>query len=121
MQYMGNTYERRNVGGASIRSRNGAPSRKGCVVNGEMTNSYKASNNVNPRPYVRAPFGKPYAPFRRQQASSNPLITSAYKSIYPSYTLPPTPRDGVLSCHVCLYVVPMSADLRLYGVRLSPI
>ena len=33
--------ERPNVGGASIRSRNGAPSRKGCVVNGQMT---KASN-----------------------------------------------------------------------------
>ena len=26
--------ERRNVGGVSIRGRNGAPSRKGCVVNG---------------------------------------------------------------------------------------
>ena len=34
--------ERRNVGGVSIRSRNGAPSRKGCVVNGQMTK--KASN-----------------------------------------------------------------------------
>ena len=35
--------ERRNVGGVSInsRSRNGAPSRKGYVVNGQMT---KASN-----------------------------------------------------------------------------
>ena len=33
--------ERPNVGGVSIRSRNGAPSRKGCKVNGEMT---KASN-----------------------------------------------------------------------------
>ena len=29
--------ERQNVGGVSIRSRNGAPSRKGCVVNGQMT------------------------------------------------------------------------------------
>ena len=29
--------ERPNVGGVSIRSRNGAPSRKGCVVNGQMT------------------------------------------------------------------------------------
>ena len=29
--------ERANVGGVSIRSRNGAPSRKGCVVNGQMT------------------------------------------------------------------------------------
>ena len=33
--------ERPIVGGVSIRSRNGAPSRKGCVVNGQMT---KASN-----------------------------------------------------------------------------
>ena len=33
--------ERPNVGGVSIRSRNGAPSRKGCVGNGQMT---KASN-----------------------------------------------------------------------------
>ena len=33
--------ERPTVGGVSIRSRNGAPSRKGCVVNGQMT---KASN-----------------------------------------------------------------------------
>ena len=36
-----NRNERPNVGGASIRSRTGAPSRKGCVVNGQMT---KASN-----------------------------------------------------------------------------
>ena len=33
--------ERPNVGGVSIRSRNGAPSRKGCVVNAQTT---KASN-----------------------------------------------------------------------------
>ena len=33
--------ERPNVGGVSIRSMNGAPSQKGCVVNGHMT---KASN-----------------------------------------------------------------------------
>ena len=33
--------ERPNVGGVSIRSRNGAPSRKECMVNGQMT---KASN-----------------------------------------------------------------------------
>ena len=36
------THERPNAGGVSrIRSRNGAPSRKGCVVNVRMT---KASN-----------------------------------------------------------------------------
>ena len=29
--------ERRNVGDVPIRSGNGAPSRKGCVVNGQMT------------------------------------------------------------------------------------
>ena len=33
--------ERQNVGGVFIRSRNGAPSRKGCVVNDQMS---KASN-----------------------------------------------------------------------------
>ena len=33
--------ERPDVGGVPIRSRNGAPSRQGCVVNGQMT---KASN-----------------------------------------------------------------------------
>ena len=33
--------ERPNVGSVSIRSRNSAPSRPGCVVNGQMT---KASN-----------------------------------------------------------------------------
>ena len=31
--------ERPIVGGVSIRSRNGAPSRKGCVVNGQTTNA----------------------------------------------------------------------------------
>ena len=31
--------ERQNVGGVSIRSRNVAPSRKGCVINGQMTNA----------------------------------------------------------------------------------
>ena len=33
--------ERPNVGGVSIRSRNGDPSRKGCVVNGQMTKEIK--------------------------------------------------------------------------------
>ena len=33
--------ERPNVGGVSIKSRNGAPSRKGCVVNGQMTKASK--------------------------------------------------------------------------------
>ena len=37
------TNERPNVGGVSISSRKGAPSRKGCVVNGQMTIN-KASN-----------------------------------------------------------------------------
>ena len=36
-----NRNERPNVAGVSPRSRNGAPSCKGCVVNGQMT---KASN-----------------------------------------------------------------------------
>ena len=46
-----NTWRKRNerphVRNTSIRSRNGAPSRKGCVVNGQMT---KASNKCVPRP-----------------------------------------------------------------------
>ena len=33
--------ERPIVGGVSIRSRNGAPSRKGCVVNGKITKASK--------------------------------------------------------------------------------
>ena len=33
--------ERPNVGGVSIRNGNGAPSRKGCVVNGQMTKASK--------------------------------------------------------------------------------
>ena len=42
-KYMGKkkTNKRPHVGGVSIRSRSGAPVRKGCVVNGQMT---KASN-----------------------------------------------------------------------------
>ena len=44
-QFLCNIWKKRNerpiVGGVSIRSRNGATARKGCVVNGEMT---KASN-----------------------------------------------------------------------------
>ena len=39
--------ERPNVGGVSIRSRNDAPSGKGCVVNVEVT---KASNKLPPPP-----------------------------------------------------------------------
>ena len=39
--------ERLTVGGVSRRSRNGAPSRKGCVVNGQMA---KASNKGVPSP-----------------------------------------------------------------------
>ena len=34
---LGNRDERPNVGGDSIRSRNGALSPKGCMVNGQMT------------------------------------------------------------------------------------
>ena len=37
--------ERPNVGGVSSRSRNGAPPRKGCMVNGQIT---KASNKWLP-------------------------------------------------------------------------
>ena len=41
--------ERPNVGGVSIRSRNGAPSRKRCVVDGHMT---KASKKMGTPPPV---------------------------------------------------------------------
>ena len=44
-QFLCNTWKKRNkrpnVGGVSVTSRNGAPSRKGCLVNGQMS---KASN-----------------------------------------------------------------------------
>ena len=40
--------ERPNVGGVSIRSRNGAPSRKGCVINGQITNT--SNKRVRPPP-----------------------------------------------------------------------
>ena len=44
-RFLCNVWKKRNeylaVGGVSLRSRNGAPSRKGCVVNGQTT---KASN-----------------------------------------------------------------------------
>ena len=39
--------ERPNIGGGSIRSRNGAPSRKECVIHGQIT---KASNKSLPPP-----------------------------------------------------------------------
>ena len=39
-------YERPNIGGVSTRSRNGAPSRKRYVVNGQMTNA--SNNRVRP-------------------------------------------------------------------------
>ena len=43
--------ERPDVGGVSIRSGNGSPSRKGCVVNGTMT---KASNERVPPPHSQS-------------------------------------------------------------------
>ena len=46
--------ERPNIGGVSIRSRNGAPSRKGRVVNSQTT---KASNKL-----VRPPAPPPFVP-----------------------------------------------------------
>ena len=49
MTFGKNVNERPNVGGISNRSRNGAPSRKGCVVNGQMTIN-KASNKRLPPP-----------------------------------------------------------------------
>ena len=44
-QFLCNIWKKRNkrlnVGGVTTRSRNGAPSRKGCVVNGQMTKASK--------------------------------------------------------------------------------
>ena len=55
-QFICNIWKKRNgrpnVGGVSIRSGNGAPSRKGCVVNGQMT---KASKKWIRPFYVRTP------------------------------------------------------------------
>ena len=42
--------ERPNVGGVSIRSRNGAPSRKGCVVNGQLTQGKQQMSTPSPPP-----------------------------------------------------------------------
>ena len=49
--------ERPNVGGVSIRSSNGAPSRKGCVVNGQITTA--STNEYAPPPPPPDPH--PYA------------------------------------------------------------
>ena len=44
-QFLCNIWKKRNkrlnVGGVTTRGRNGAPSRKGCVVNGQMTKASK--------------------------------------------------------------------------------
>ena len=63
--YMYNAWKQRNerptVGGVSLRSRNGAPSRKWCVVNGQMT---KASNKrVRPPAPSRWGRGGKYSAF----------------------------------------------------------
>ena len=42
--------ERPNPGSVSIRNKNGAPSRKGCVVNGQMTAKRQAINEY-PSPH----------------------------------------------------------------------
>ena len=51
--------ERPNVGGVSIRSRNGAPFRKECVVNGQMT---EASNKCVRPPLTCLPLTSPPPP-----------------------------------------------------------
>ena len=65
--------ERPNDGGVSIRSRNGAPSRKACVVNGQMT---KASNKcVRPSPTKNRPcFSHAHANRRRYYSKSDYVI-----------------------------------------------
>ena len=47
--------ERPNVGGVSIRSRNGAPSRKGCVVNGQMVKTSRKLVHPSPPPRQLSP------------------------------------------------------------------
>ena len=47
--------ERPNVGGDSIRGRNGAPSRKGCVVNGQMIKARDKRVRLPPRHLLDRP------------------------------------------------------------------
>ena len=59
--------ERLNVGDVSIRSRNGAPSLKGCVVNGQMT---KASNKGVPPPTTTTYSSRVFLTFYRGKGSA---------------------------------------------------
>ena len=45
--------ERRNVGSVSTRSRDSAPSQKGCVVNVQMTKTSNKMSTPPPRPALR--------------------------------------------------------------------
>ena len=47
--------ERPNIGGISIGSRNGAPSRKGCLISDQMNSFYYCNNNVVLVPSSLAP------------------------------------------------------------------
>ena len=64
LYFFASTWKKRtehpHVGDVSIRSRNGAPSRKGCVVNGKMT---KASNKRVPSPIPAPGARAPPLPF----------------------------------------------------------
>ena len=48
LKYMGKRNERPNVGGVSTRSKNRAPSRTECVVNGQMTKAIALMNHCLP-------------------------------------------------------------------------
>ena len=52
-----NVWEDRSAGGVSVSTRNGAPSRKRCGVNGQMTTVRQATNEyaLPPTPYRDTP------------------------------------------------------------------
>ena len=71
--------ERPNVGGVSIRSRNAAPSRKGCVVNGQMTT---ASNKLVRPPLTCPPthYGTCLS-FHREKNPAISFIADAHRIV----------------------------------------
>ena len=67
-----------NVGGVSIRSRNGAPSRKGYVVNGQMT-----KQTTNPPPFLSSSLS--YAASRSPCCFAWPMLQSS--NIFDNFSL----------------------------------
>ena len=90
----GKTYkERRNGRGISVRSRNGAPSRKGCVVNGQMT---KASNKYAPLLPSCPRYSRPYARKYAQCAEVRLTSGSCWDEPRPTCDSPNAPRHFAL-------------------------